>query len=345
MSALPTDGPNPTAGFSFNNFFKDLLNLGSGYYSQDQAAKAALEGGEAAAGAAQKIGETAAGMTEFKPFTVTTGTGTVTTTPEGGYSLELTPEQQAMRDRLFNQAGTMFDFASSDPSQSQAELYETIRGIQRPEEERQRLALEERMLSQGRLGLRSDAYGGATPEMLARAQAEEQAKLAASLGAREAAMGERKQAFDTASGLFKQAYTPETMALEALGMGTEVGKIADIGRRTGGELFAQLGGRGVESLMQGIEKANTLETAMRTGLLQNIVGGITGGGSGSGGEEFSMPSFEIGGYDIGLDDILSGLGGLFSGIGGGTPAPQGEVIVEEIVPTGYDENGNPIYDY
>jgi hypothetical protein len=346
MSALPTNGPNPTANYGFNNLFADILNLGAGYYTQDQAAKAALEGAEAAAGAAQEVGQTAAGMTEFKPFTVTTGTGTVTTTPEGGYSIALTPEQQAMRDRLFSQAGTLFDFAASDPSASQAEIYETIRGIQRPEEERARLALEERMLSQGRLGLRSDAYGGATPEMLARAQAEEQAKLAASLGAREAAMGERKQAFDTASGLFKQTYLPETMALEALGMGTEVGKLADIGRRTGGELFAQLGGRGIESLMQGIQQANTLETAMRTGLLQNVVGGLTGGLiGGSEGSSYQVPTFSIGGFDIGLDDILSGLGGLFSGIGGGTPAPQGEVVVEEIIPTGYDASGNPIYNY
>ena len=325
-----------------NGFFENLLGAAAGYYTQDQAAQAALEGAEAAAGAAQEVGQTAAGMTEFKPFTVTTGTGTVTTTPTGGIDVGLSPEQQAMRDRLFSQAGTLFDFAASDPSQSQAELYETIRGIQRPEEERERLALEERMLSQGRLGLRSDAYGGATPEMLARAQAEEQAKLAASLGAREAAMGERKQAFDTASGLFKQTYLPETMALEALGMGTEVGKLADIGRRSGAELFAQLGGRGIESLMQGIQQANTLETAMRTGLLQNVVGGLTGGSEGS---SYQVPTFNIGGFDIGLDDILSGLGGLFSGIGGGTPAPQGEVVVEEIIPTGYDASGNPIYDY
>ena len=254
------------------SFFENLLGAAAGYYNQDQAAKAALELGERGAQELSRLGTEVAGMTEFRPFTVTTGTGTVTTTPTGGIDVGLSPEQQAMRDRLFSQAGTLFDFAASDPSQSQAELYETIRGIQRPEEERERLKLEERMLSQGRLGLRSDAYGGATPEMLARAQAEEQAKLAASLGAREAAMGERKQAFDTASGLFKQTYLPETMALEALGMGTEVGKLADIGRRSGAEFMGQAGIAGIEALMQGAELAQGLEASKRQSLTEALLG-------------------------------------------------------------------------
>ena len=342
MSALPTNGPNPTASYDFNNFFADILNLGAGYYTQDQAAKAALEGAEAAAGAAQEVGQTAAGMTEFKPFTVTTGTGTVTTTPTGGIDVGLSPEQQALQTQLLSQAQGLFGQVGVDPSLAQADLYEQMRAVQRPEEERQRLALEERMLSQGRLGLRSEAYGGATPELLAQETARQEAMARANLAARQQAMGEQAQALTAASGLLGAGYMPQTQALEALRMGTEVGKLADIGRRSGAEFFAQLGGRGIQSLMQGIQQANTLETAMRTGLLQNAVGGLTGESEGS---SYQVPTFSIGGFDIGLDDILSGLGGLFSGIGGGTPAPQGEVVVEEIIPTGYDASGNPIYDY
>ena len=332
MSALPTNGPNPTANYGFNNLFADILNLGAGYYTQDQAAKAALEGAEAAAGAAQEVGQTAAGMTEFKPFTVTTGTGTVTTTPTGGIDVGLSPEQQAMRDRLFSQAGTLFDFAASDPSQSQAELYETIRGIQRPEEERERLALEERMLSQGRLGLRSDAYGGATPEMLARAQAEEQAKLAASLGAREAAMGERKQAFDTASGLFKQTYLPETMALEALSMGTEVGKLADIGRRSGAEFFGQAGTAGIEALMQGAELAAGLESGKRQTLTEALLG-----------RQPTMQEQLLANY-LGVDTPQGG-GGLLGGLGGFLGGLFGGGNDENTSPTTIDTSFPELPDY
>ena len=325
------------------SFFENLLGAAAGYYNQDEAAKAALELGERGAQELSRLGTEVAGMTEFRPFTVMTGTGTVTTTPTGGIDVGLSPEQQAMRDRLFSQAGTLFDFAASDPSASQAEIYETIRGIQRPEEERERLALEERMLSQGRLGLRSDAYGGATPEMLARAQAEEQAKLAASLGAREAAMGERKQAFDTASGLFKQTYLPETMALEALGMGTEVGKLADIGRRSGAEFFGQAGKAGIEALMQGAELAAGLESGKRQTLTEALLG-----------REPTMQEQLLANY-LGVDTpqggggLLGGLGGFLGGLFGGSnssdsggytsTSPVATQIGQEI-PEGINNLGN-----
>ena len=326
------------------SFFENLLGAAAGYYNQDQAAKAALELGERGAQELSRLGTEVAGMTEFRPFTVMTGTGTVTTTPTGGIDVGLSPEQQAMRDRLFSQAGTMFDFAASDPSVSQAEMYETIRGIQRPEEERKRLALEERMLSQGRLGLRSDAYGGATPEMLARAQAEEQAKLAASLGAREAAMGERKQAFDTASGLFKQAYLPETMALEALGMGTNVAQLADIGRRSGAEFFGQAGLGGIEALMQGAELAAGLESGKRQTLTEALLGReptiqeqLVASSLG-----LDLGSLDTGGLFGGLGSFLGGLfGGSNSSDSGGytSISPVATQIGQEI-PEGINNLGN-----
>ena len=61
------------------------------------------------------------------------------------------PRQQA----LLSQAEEALGRAAIDPSQAQADLYGQIRATQQPEEERQRLALEERMLAQGRLGLSS----------------------------------------------------------------------------------------------------------------------------------------------------------------------------------------------
>ena len=51
-----------------------------------------------------------------------------------------------------------------------------MHAAQRPEEERQRLALEERLAAQGRLGTSSAAYGGATPELLALSAAEREAR-------------------------------------------------------------------------------------------------------------------------------------------------------------------------
>ena len=54
------------------------------------------------------------------------------------------------------------------PTQAREQaVFDRIRATQRPDEERQRLALEERLLSQGRLGTSSATYGGGTPEQLA----------------------------------------------------------------------------------------------------------------------------------------------------------------------------------
>lgn len=347
MSALATDGPNPTgSGYDMPSWFTDIINIAGGYYTGDSAAKAAAEAGVKSAQEATELGETAASMAKFQPYTVTTGTGTTTTDSKGGYTLDLSPEQKAMASRLFGQAGSMFDVASADPTQATTDMYENIRALQRPEEQRNRLALEERMLSQGRLGLQSAAYGGSNPEMLAQEQALADARLKAGLGAREAVMAERKQAFDLGSGLFKQSYVPETMGLEALGMGIESAKLPDVGRREGAELFAQLGGKGIEALIQGIQMSTGLEELTRKQLIDNIVGTVTGGGS-SGDSSGDSSGGNLFGIDVDaeLGDLVPSW--IYDFVDYFTPTDNGTPVtsVEEIVPTGYDENGNPIYDY
>ncbi len=88
----------------------------------------------------------------------------------------------------------------------EASVFERIRATQRPEEERQRLALEERLAQQGRLGVRTAMFGG-TPEQLAMSKAQEEAQDRASLMAMQQAQAERQQALGTAQalgGMFSQ---------------------------------------------------------------------------------------------------------------------------------------------
>ena len=101
------------------------------------------------------------------------------------------------------------------PEDRQADIYSSIRATQRPEEERQRLALEERLLSQGRLGISTDAYGG-TPEQLAMAKAQAEAGNTASLMARQQSMAEQQQAMQNA-----QSLTGMTSDLAKVGSGLE----------------------------------------------------------------------------------------------------------------------------
>jgi hypothetical protein len=66
---------------------------------------------------------------------------------------------------FFNQAAMPVD-------QREQDIFQRMRTAMSPEEERQRLEMEQRMAAQGRLGVRTAQFGG-TPEQLAMAKAQE----------------------------------------------------------------------------------------------------------------------------------------------------------------------------
>jgi len=105
---------------------------------------------------------------------------------------------EALRRQYGGLAGQAAGRVSGPTIGREAEVFERIRATQRPGEERQRLALEERLAAQGRLGTSSAAYGGATPEQLAMATAQEEARNRASLSAIQQAQAERQQALGEA---------------------------------------------------------------------------------------------------------------------------------------------------
>ena len=215
-------------------------------YLADQYAKEGLQDIQEQKQDVLELGETyaqeSADMAQFKPYTVASSLGGSTTdvdpiTGELTVNLTKSPEELALEKELLSGAGGMFTRAMADPQQAQADLYGQLRAIQQPEEQRQRLALEERMLSQGRLGLSSDAYGGATPEMLAQEQAIQENMLKANLGARKQSMLELGQFGDLGEQLLAGAYTPQSEATGLLGAGTNVAQLQDLGSREGAQLF------------------------------------------------------------------------------------------------------------
>ena len=212
------------------------------------------DSGERVPGAIQLAAE-GLGLSQFRPFTVTTATGgqfgvTPQVDPASGVvtglgtQMQLSPEEQALQQRLIGQATTglsvpggargAYDATSAgqalmgrgreqlqqDPygilnqqllaqraanlggmfmgqveaplAGREADIYDRIRATQMPEEERQRLALEERLAGQGRLGVQTAMYGG-TPEQFAMAQAQEEAQNRASLAAIQQAQAEQAQ--------------------------------------------------------------------------------------------------------------------------------------------------------
>jgi hypothetical protein len=123
-----------------------------------------------------------------------------------GLDAQAPSDVEALRQQYTQLASQTAGRALQDTAGREADVFERIRATQRPEEERQRLALEERMAQQGRLGVRTAMFGG-TPEQFALAQAQEEAQNRASLAAIQQAQAERQQAVSEAQtfgGLFGQ---------------------------------------------------------------------------------------------------------------------------------------------
>ena len=218
------------------------------------------------------LGQQIAEQAEFRPFTVTTGLGTTTTDPTGGVSIGLTPEQQSLQNQLLSQATGLFGQVGVSPAEAQADIYEQIRATQRPEEERQRLAMEERLLSQGRLGLQSDAYGGSSPELLAMETARQEAMARANLGARTQALAEQQQALTGATGLLGAGFMPQQQALDALRVGVTVPTLAQRGQLAGAELQSQLERSGLEANLGMMDLASRLRQQRDRGLMETLMG-------------------------------------------------------------------------
>jgi hypothetical protein len=200
---------------------------------------------------AQGIGEAAAAGSRFVPFTVTGTTGgQAITTPEGGASLTLSPQEQALQNQLFGGASQFYGQAQQPIAQTEQDIYNRMLALAAPQRERDRLMTEERLAAQGRLGTSSAAYGGATPEQLALANAQQEQLNQLGLQARGQALSEQQQAASLGSGMFTQAYLPQAQQLNLLGAGTGTAGLADIGRRFGTNLQAEAGLTGLDALLQ-----------------------------------------------------------------------------------------------
>jgi hypothetical protein len=100
--------------------------------------------------------------------------------------------QQAAAQQAFGLGGQFMGQAGMPMGAREQDVYDRIRATQLGEEERQRLALEERLFAQGRGGVRTAMFGG-TPEQLALAQAQEEAQNRAALAAISQAQAEQQQ--------------------------------------------------------------------------------------------------------------------------------------------------------
>ena len=188
------------------------------------------------------------------------------------------PTEQAISTGAFTGAQTLLDAVTADQATREQDIYDRIRATQMGEEERQRLALEERLASQGRLGVQTAMFGG-TPERLALAKAQEEAQARASLAAIQQAQAEQAQQARLGTQLLGAAYLPEAQAQNALQRGLLASQLAQRGQLYGTGLFGEASIAGLDALLQSATQQANLMGQLGTGLLGGAVEG-SGGGQG-----------------------------------------------------------------
>ena len=170
---------------------------------------------------------------------------------------------------------------------SQQEIFNQLQGIQAGDRERQAVELENRLFAQGRGGVSTAAYGG-TPEQLAMAKAQEEARSANSL-----------QAMQMSDSLQNSAQQ------RALGLSGQVGQLAGLSSGLQGQQISQgsqLAGLGLQGTQaQQAMEMNQLQSL--AGLQQQDIGAAQ-----------AQQALQAG--SIGQAQGLFGMGGQAASLGG-----------------------------
>jgi len=281
------------------DLLKNILGIGANYYAGAQGIEQAREIGREGYDLATQLGSDLASRGQFQPFTVTTSQGGITSTPQGGFTSTLSPELAAAEGRLRTKGMNLLDIASQPLEGRTQDILGSLQAARAPEQERQRMALEERLFNQGRTGVRTSQYGG-TPEQLAMEKAMAEQASADAFTARQQAIQEQGQFAQLGRGLFSDSFTPQNQLLQSLAATTPLAQLASQANLQGGEWQSRLGQAGINSLLQGQTVASNLQQQQLQGIMNAV---------------FGSPSNP---QDDAIKAILESQGIDTSGIGGGS---------------------------
>ena len=232
-SSLPDDYMNSDVsdilggsggGFDFSGLLGSLLNTGINAYQGQQNLAATENFGAQVMGMAGSLADQSAARGEFKPFTVTSDLATSATTPEGGFGITLSPEQQALQNSLMSQASGAFGEIGADRASREQQIYDRLQALSNPMAQRAQMELDNSLFGQGRTGLRTDAYGG-TPEQLALSKAIQEQQSADAVKAMNMVTNQRQADFNLGQGLMSTGYVPQQQTLNMLDLGRGVAQI------------------------------------------------------------------------------------------------------------------------
>ena len=225
------------------------------------------------------LAEQLSGMLEFQPYTVTSATGGqfgMMEDPETGqmtYQLATSPEEQALQQQQLQRAETLFGRAVADPSMREQEVLGRMEELASPERQRQRLALEQRLAAQGRLGTRTGMFGG-TPEALALERGIAEAQNKAALDAMQFTAQEQQRQAQMGSGMLAAGYVPQAQLLNALqpGMTASERQRQAMSEQAGayGETYTS----GLEALLTATQAQANLAGALGSGIAGSALGSL-----------------------------------------------------------------------
>lgn len=222
---------------------------------QQQASEYATRGAEAAA---------------FQPFAVTTPRGTAQVGATG--ALTLAPEAGAMADIEQQALARVLSTLGAETPTAET-LFGQMQAAVTPEQERQRIALENRLAAQGRLGTQTAAYGG-TPEQLALEKAIQEQTSQNLLAATQLAPQLAQQQLTQATGLFglgaQAQTTPQQQLIAALQPALAASQLAQTGRASEAQLLGALG----PSVLQGLYKTGETEAGLQQAQINAILQGL-----------------------------------------------------------------------
>ena len=185
-------------------------------------------GGSGTAGEAINVARDFAEKGQFRPYTVTTGTGTSGYTGDGQFFSELSQPYQNLLGTTLGGAENLFgQFASFDPSQRAADIYQEQAALLQPAFEQQATQLQNRLFGSGRLGLRlagesqglGAGSGMAQPDALGLGRAQQQTLAQLAAGSRQQALGEQQALGQMAAQALQSGMGISGLEQSLMGMG------------------------------------------------------------------------------------------------------------------------------
>jgi hypothetical protein len=294
-------------GVPLNNLAAGTLGYAAGNLGIEQARQLPSMLGESAANIANQVGQAA----EFRPYTVTTGAGGANYGAQG-MTQSLDPNAQAVRDSLMQQAATQ---AGQVGSVTPEQLMQHMNTLRAPQQEREKLELENRLAAQGRLGVQTAAYGG-TPEELTRQKAIQEQRSADELMAIQGARQMQEMDIANLKGMLGASGISQEQLTAALQPSLNMMPYAQRAGDLQAQALSNLGQQG----MTGMVSAVNSEALLRQAQMESIMNGLgvgqkraagTAGTAGEGSQtNIQNPFGDVIGQGV---DYLGGLFGDYFG--------------------------------